>query len=679
MDPTINQLIKEFTPPFHNSVLIFTVILVIILLSPLVLRRVRIPGIIVLIISGIFIGPQGFHLIERDNAVALFSTIGLLYIMFLAGLELEPDEFIKNKNKSILFGTLTFFLPLVIGFPVCHFILGYNFLTSLLTASMFSTHTLIAYPIVSKMDLTKNEAVAITVGGTIITDTAVLVILALINGIQSGNTDWFMWINLAVKFLLFFLFMFKLVPVVSKWVLKKVENERYSHYIFVLATVFFSAFIAELAGLEPIIGAFMAGLVLNRLIPKTSPLMNRIEFAGNALFIPFFLISIGMIIDLNAIVSGPQAIWTAIILAAVAFLGKWLAAVYSSRLLNYSALQRNLIFGLSSSHAVATLAVITVGYEMGILDSNILNGTIILILISCIASSLITEHAARNLALQQETNYYHPREIQPDKILVTISNPSTMTFLTDLALNISASKRKPPVNVLSVVQDNQQAKEKLAETRAILNKLIKHAAETEREIQIITTLDQNVANGIRRIITETSSTDIIMGTSPQSKFADVIFGNLMQHLMHSTRQMLYFYKPQQPVYAYTSLQVICPPHSDKEYGFKNWLGKVTQLSKNLGVPCCIYSDKETVDAITQAALRMETSGNFDFQPMDIYKELIPISNGFSMTDLIIFIQPREGSVSYDTDYKTLITKVDEEKANNPYLIISPNQHDDILY
>lgn len=678
MEPFFEHLAKEFTLPFQNSVLSFTVILIIILVAPFLLRSIRVPGIIVLIISGIIIGPQGFNLIAQNEAVVLFSTIGILYIMFLAGLELDPDEFSGNRNKSILFGTLTFTLPLLIGFPVCYFILGYGYLTSLLTASMFSTHTLIAYPIVSRMNLTKDESVAITVGGTIITDTAVLINLAIVHGVHTQSGGWGMWVRMAVSFFIFFLIMFRLIPIMAKWVLKRIENERYSHYIFVLATVFFSAFLAELAGLEPIIGAFTSGLVLNRLIPKTSPLMNKIEFVGNSLFIPFFLISVGMIIDLNALFSGPMTLWIALTLAVVSFLGKWVAAHATGYFLRYSASRRQLIFGLSSSHAVAALAVITVGYNMGILDLHILNGTIILILISCIASSLITENAGRKLAIERSSEIVPLPESEYDRVLVTISNPATMTALTDFALNISEPRNNVPVYVLSVVNDNQLARQKLAETRQTLQQLKLHGAETEREIEVITTLDQNVASGIRRVITEIAATDLVLGASPKSRFSDVIFGNLMQHLMNSTNKLLFFYKPALPLYQQTSLQVICPPHSDKEYGFQNWLRKISLLAKNLNISGKFYSDRRTTNAIRNALEYEGIKNSFEFEAVNVFTDIKQFSSQFVETDLLVLVQPRKGSVSsFPGDLADVTSIMDDEKKNYSYLIISPNSSNQV--
>src|SRR5690554_6326077 len=345
MTELTDKLIHEFQLPLENPVLVFCIILFIILLSPLILKRLNIPGIIILIISGIVIGPYGLGLLEKSLFVDVFSTIGLLYIMFIAGLELDLNEFKSNRNKSVLFGFFTFIIPLAIGYPVCYYLLGYDFNASFLTASMFATHTLVAYPIVSKMGVSKNQAVAITVGGTILTDTAVLIILAVIMGNSEGSLNQEFWIRLVISLTVFSLIMFALIPRIAAWFFRKLENEKHSHYIFVLAVVFFAAFLAELAGVESIIGAFVAGLALNKLIPHSSALMNRIEFIGNSLFIPFFLISVGMLVDVSVILSGHMALVIAGTLSVVAIFGKWLAALFAQLVFKYSRAQRQLIFG----------------------------------------------------------------------------------------------------------------------------------------------------------------------------------------------------------------------------------------------------------------------------------------------------------------------------------------------
>jgi len=363
--------------------------------------------------------------------------------MFQAGLDLNINEFRSYKYKSITFGFLTFIIPLSIGFPVCYYLLGFNIDTSFLTASMFATHTLVAYPIVSKLGINKNKAVAITVGGTIFTDTAVLIILAIIIKRHSGILDQVFWLRLAISLVIFAVIMFAVVPALAKWFFRKWESEKQSHYIFVLAVLFLSAFLAEIIGLEPIIGAFVAGLVLNPLIPHSSTLMNRIEFIGNALFIPFFLISVGMIVDLRVFLQGPTALIIALVLTAVALLGKWLAAFFSQLLFRFTSGQRQLMFGLSSSHAAATLAIIMAGYRVGIIDLNILNGVIVLILITCIIASFATERAAKKIAINEAENLKNFDDfllLNHEQILLPIYDFPRLSKLLDFSILIKDRK-----------------------------------------------------------------------------------------------------------------------------------------------------------------------------------------------------------------------------------------------
>src|SRR5690554_401996 len=451
MTDFFEHLMHEFELPLQNPVLVFSLVLFIILLSPILLRRLNVPGIIGLIVSGVIIGPYGFNILENNAAVDLFSTIGLLYIMFIAGLELDLNEFKSNRNKSLLFGFFTFTIPLTLGYPVCRYLLGYDFNASFLTASMFATHTLVAYPIVSKLGVSKDQAVAITVGGTILTDTAVLIILAVIMGNAEGNLTQEFWIRLIVSLAIFSAIMFLIIPRIAKWFFRKLESEKHSHYIFVLSIVFLAAFLAEVAGVEPIIGAFVAGLALNKLIPHSSALMNRIEFIGNSLFIPFFLISVGMIVDMSVILSGPMAMIIAGVLTVVAILGKWVAAFVTQIVFKFSKGQRKLIFGLSSAHAAATLAVILVGYKAGIVDETILNATVVIILVTCIVASFATENAAKMIirSSDEDEDLELTTSAQQEQILVPIANLVNIDKILDFAVLIKERKSINPLAIMT--------------------------------------------------------------------------------------------------------------------------------------------------------------------------------------------------------------------------------------
>ena len=388
---------STFALPLQNPVTLFLLVLFIILVAPSLMNRLRLPGIVGYILAGVLVGPYGLHLLARNAAMELLATIGLLYIMFLAGLQLDMRDFRQKRNRSLIFGLLTFAIPILLGFPVCLYLLHQPLLAALLTASMFATHTLIAYPIVTRYHINNNEAVAVAVGGTILTDTAVLLIFSVIMGARHGQLNLAFWLHLVGYGGAFLLIILLLVPWVSSRLLPHLKGEAPS-FIYILLIVFLAAFLAQLAGLEPIIGAFTAGMVLNRFVPAGSALMGRVSFTGNALFIPFFLISVGMLVDLRVLLNGTFALIVAGSLTLVALAGKWLAAWAGQRFFRYDRVQRQLLFGLSSSHAAATMAIILAGYNAGIIGDAILNGTILLIMVTCLVASFVTQHAARAIA-----------------------------------------------------------------------------------------------------------------------------------------------------------------------------------------------------------------------------------------------------------------------------------------
>lgn len=387
---------STLTLPLQSPVALFLLLLLIILVAPLLMRRLGLPPIIGYIMAGVLVGPYGLHLLERNGAIELLSTIGLLYIMFLAGFQLDMQDFRQKRNRSLVFGLLTFAVPILLGFPVCFYLLHQPMLAALLIASMFATHTLVSYPIVTRYAITNNEAVAVGVGGTILTDTAALLIFSVIMGTRHGQLNAAFWLHLLIYGAVFLLVMLLLVPRASAWLLPRLKGDT-AGFIYILLIVFLAAFLAQLAGIEPIIGAFTAGLALNRLVPFGSPLMDKVSFTGNALFIPFFLIGVGMLVDLRVLLNGTSALVVAGSLTVVALAGKWLAAWISQRCFGYSYLQRQLLFGLSSSHAAATMAIILAAYKAGVIDVDILNGTILLIMVTCLVASFVTEQASKTI------------------------------------------------------------------------------------------------------------------------------------------------------------------------------------------------------------------------------------------------------------------------------------------
>lgn len=671
------DLFHEFELPLHNPVLIFSLILFIILLSPILLKKINIPGIIGLIISGVVIGPHGLNILEKNSAVDLFSTIGLLYIMFIAGLELDMNEFKANRNKSLLFGFFTFIFPLCIGFPVCYYLLQYDFSASFLTASMFATHTLVAYPIVSKLGIAKHQAVAITVGGTILTDTAVLIILAVIMGSSQGNLNQAFWIKLGVSLAIFSAIMFLVIPRIAKWFFKKLESEKHAHYIFVLSVVFFAAFLAEVAGVEPIIGAFVAGLALNPLIPHSSALMNRIEFIGNSLFIPFFLISVGMLVDVSVILSGSTAIIVAGTLSVVAIFGKWIAAFFTQIVFKYTKTERQLIFGLSSAHAAATLAVILVGFKAKILDENILNGTIILILITCIVASFATEKAAKKIAICEEeilSNEDNKDLIPDEHILIPLAKTSSTESLLDFALLIKDKKSSNPITLLTVVPNNDEAEINIRRYRKTLDKFIIQASATEVKINTIARIDHNPASGIARTSKEIMSDMVIIGWPRKTGFLDKIFGENVDSIINNVDKNLFICRFVKPFIEQKRLVFICPPFSERGIGFKFLIQKIARISQELSIPIVIYSEYKTYQSIVQIVNQLKLNTKLTFKGILDWDDFEAISDEIRpTTDLIVFNLSRKGSVSYKSIFDKLPQKFEKSFSDNNLILVYPQE------
>ncbi len=668
-------MLEEFKLPLKDPVLIFSLLLFIILLSPVLLRRINIPSIVGLIISGMIIGPKGLNILELGSGITLFATLGLLYIMFIAGLELDMGDFKNNRNRSLLFGLFTFVLPMAVGFPVMYYLLGYGFTDSLLTASMFSTHTLVSYPIASRLGILRNEAVSVTVGGTILTDTAVLILLAVIIASTKGALNGEFWLSLLISLAVFLTIMFFIVPRVAKWFFRKLESEKHSHYIFVLAVVFFSGILAQVAGVEPIIGAFVAGLALNRLVPQSSALMNRIEFSGNALFIPFFLVSVGMRVDVSVLLKGPNAIIIAVVLTIVALFGKWFAAFFTQLVFKYSKYQRQLIFGLSTSHAAATIAIIVRGMDAGLLDENILNGTIILILVTCLVSSFVTQQAGKKILQQSDTQDLGTAErntMADEHILMPIANFDNMDKMLELAVLLKDRKSSNPVSLLCVVPNNEEAELNILLARKTLERTVAQASDTETMVNIITTIDHNATGGIARISREIMANVILMGWPQRAAVIDRIIGEKTATIIDSIDKTLFICHLSKALVAHKRIIVACPPLAEKENGFENWLSKIAKLAQELSLPIHFFCNPKTQLAIQRQLGKQAVSNHFEL--FEDWDDFLVLTKEIGANDIFVLVSARKGSASYLPILDNLPNKLEKHLSGNSRIIIYPQQY-----
>jgi Kef-type K+ transport system membrane component KefB len=680
------HLIGEFTLPLENPILTFSILLLIILFSPILLRKIKIPALIGLIIAGVIIGPNGFGLISEANMksgyVNMFSKIGLLYIMFMAGLELDMQEFKKYRNKSITFGALTFFIPLLLGYPVCRYALQLNEIASLLTASMFATHTLVAYPIVSKFGISKSQAVAIAIGGTILTDTAVLIILAVISGSDNGVINTSVLAHLAINLSIFSIIMFWGVPRASRWFFRKLESEKSSQFIYVLSVLFFAAFLAEVAGIEAIIGAFVAGLVMNRLIPHSSTLMNRVEFIGNALFIPFFLISIGMVVNVRVLANEPWAWAVAGILTVFAIFSKFLAALVTQLIFKMSGPERQVIFGLSTAHAAATLAVINVGFNMGILNIEVVNGTVILILLTSLTASFVTENAGKRLLIQNSKN--EPLEgpaLRSQHVMVAANELKGNEKLLDFSVLITDKKVTNPISVVSVLANDQEAEKNIRRSRKHIDDFITHFNSGEINVHAMATIDHNIPSGIARVSKELVADIVLINDdSNKSRLLERLVSDERNSLLDACDKTLFFCHFNKAFTSYRKIVVICAPYAELEPDCNQWLERVMRFAKELNTDIDVFSTRDTFEKFKAYRTYRKYVSDLTHFNVDSPDEAIETIQKQDENRLLIYVFGREGSVSSFIGMDFLPARIEKELPNRDYIYVYPSaSHTDPSY
>lgn len=672
--------VLDLSLPLKNPVIIFSLVLFIILFAPILFNKIKVPHIIGLIVAGVIVGPYGFNLLLRDSSIVLFGTVGLIYIMFTAGLEIDLDEFRKNRVKSFVFGLFTFIIPMSFGILSAYYLLRFSLPSSIILASMFASHTLLAYPIASKYGLSKIRAVTLAIGGTIITDILSLLVLAAIAGITRGEMSAGFWVRLGISSIVFGAIVFYIFPVITRWFFKKFEDN-VSQYIFVLAMVFLGSFLAEVAGLEAIIGAFLSGLALNRFIPGTSALMNRIEFVGNAFFIPFFLIGVGMLVDFSVIFKGWGALKVAGVMIVIGILSKYIAAWVTQKSFRLSGDERQIIFGLSTARVGATLAVVLVGYNLIIgetptgdpirlLNEDVLNGTILMILVTCTVSSFVTERASQRLALKEENKSPDESE-NTGKILISLAYPETVTELVDLGLMLKPKKSTIPVFALHIVSEESDDGKGQAQGKKMIEKAMSRAAATENALIPLSRFDMNISNGIVYTIREHNISDVLIGLHQGSKEKDFL-GATAERILKRTFETIYVYKSLQPVNTLKRMVIVIPPKAELEPGFPHWVTKLTTISKQLGLQMIFYASADTLNELQEQTLHLGlTTG--EFRRFDNWDDFLIFSRELKPNDLFVIIASRKGHVSYNNQLDKIAYYLSTYFTSTSFILLYPKQ------
>lgn len=633
--------------PISNPVLVFALVMLMILVAPVVFGRFKLPGIVGLILAGVIVGPNATGLLARDQTFILLGTVGLLYIMFLAGLEMDLDEFKKARTRSLVFGLLTFSIPQGVGTLVGLHLLGFDLRASILLASMFASHTLLTYPGVSRLGLARNEAVTVAVAGTIITDMLALLVLAVIAASARGELNTVFWVSLPLLLTLYLAFMFWVVPRISRWFFRHADDGGPMGYVFVLSVVFTCSFLAELAGVEAIIGAFVSGLVLNRLIPGRSSIMNRIGFVGNALFIPFFLISVGMLVDLRMLLIGSQGWKVAIAMVLTVTATKWAAAFLTQRLFRYRSEERQLIFGLSVPQAAATLAAVLIGFELGIFNEDVLNGSILMILGTCVLGSWAAERSGRKLAQQEELKLVESSP-RTQRILVPVANPASIELLLDLAILIKDSRSQEPLWAMSVLPDDGDLPEQLLRSEVKFSTAVDRALATDTPVRISHRVDLSPARGILRAISELRITQLIIGWNAEVTTNERIFGTILDHLLTESRLAAWVCHLHHPLNTMQRLILVIPPNVIHEPGFADLLLTVNRLSSQIGAPAIFHVQDSELPHIRLFVAQLQSAAEPEFRKYSEWAEMAKYNREFNVDDLIVLISARAGTIGWNS-------------------------------
>lgn len=664
-------------PMVTQPVSIFLIVLVIILLAPILLNKLKIPHIIGMIVAGVVIGPHGFNILDNDSSFAIFGQVGLLYLMFLAGLEIDMFHLRLNMRRGFIFGLLTLILPLALGVLTSLVLLGLDWTTSLLLGAMYASHTLLSYPVVARFGVTKAPAVLISVVGTIIAVIGALLVLAgVVNVRQVGFFDPTSMVRLVVLMLAYVFVVVYTFPRITKWFFRH-YSEKVTQYVYVLAMVFLSARGAAFIGLEPVLGAFLAGLVLNRFIPSASPVMVSIEFVGNALFIPYFLIGVGMMIDAHVIFR-IDTMKVAAVMLAVAGISKWLPAWVAQRFNGLSAGSRRVMFGLTSAHTAVALAVVTLGYNMDMFDTTVLNATITVILVSCAAAPMITAWGSTSLKIEMLHTEDEARgvisggsRLRVNNTLIPVANAVTARALVELAVLMRNDRGKHEIYAMHVRSDNSRKARAVGEES--LREAVRIGSAADVKVTTLERYDLNVVTGILNTLEERDITEVILGLHRRGSFVDSFFGLKVEQLLRATNKMIIITRCFIPVNTVTRIVVLVPPKAQYETGFSRWVRALARLTRQLGcrlVFCCPTDIQPLIRGVLYQA---NYQVRVEFQTAEDWDDFLAISDSINDDDLFVSIGARPSSLSYSADVADMPQFLQRYFSSKNIVVIYPEQ------
>lgn len=665
--------------PITSPTMIFFVVLCIILFAPIIMGKLRIPHIVGMVLAGVAVGPHGLNILAKDSSFDLFGHVGLYYIMFLAGLEMNMSNFRKNRVRTFTHGIMAFVIPMAMGFVINRSILHYSVMTSILLASMYASHTIITYPIVMRYGLTRQRSVTIAVGATAITDTLTLLVLAIVGGMFKGEITGGFWLMLFLKIAAVFLIIMYVFPRIAKHFFHRHEDN-VAQFIFMLAMTFLGAWLMELIGMEGLLGAFLTGLALNRYMPNVSPLMLHLEFVGNAIFIPYFLIGVGMLVNVKLLFGGLAAFHVAGVMILVALTSKWIASLLTQKLFGMRGVERELIYGLSNAQAGATLAAVMVGYNLitpdgqRLLNDDVLNGTVILILVTCIFSSFMTERASKRIALESQAAVPEEDTGDDEKIMVSMKHKDTADTLISLATMMRNRVLNRGIVALNVVYDDTNRLKYQERGRSLLEHVVKTANSTGVMVQTQVRIATNIINGIKHAFKEYNASEIIMGMHSGDEEDGKFWGEFIPGLFSGLNRQITIVRCLRPLNTIRRIQVAVPSRAEFEPGFYRWLERLARVAENLECRIQFHAKRETLSLINQYVQNRHPNVRAEYTYMAHWIDMPKLSEGVEDDHLFVVITARKGTISYKSALERLPEELTRHFSGKSLMIIFPDQY-----
>ena len=668
--------------PITDPTLTFFVVLLIILLAPIIMGKLRIPHIIGMVLAGVVVGKYGLNILVRDNSFELFGRVGLYYIMFLAALEMDVESIRKNRNRLLIFALLTFTVPLLLTYFMGIHLLNYGITASLLLGCIMASNTLVAYPIVSRYGLQRKPSVTLSVGSSIISLIFSLIMLAAIVASNKGEGSIGFWLFFVSKFVIYCAAAIFLLPRLTRWFLRR-YSDAVMQFIFVLASLFLCAALSAAIGLEGIFGAFLSGLILNRYIPSVSPLKNRLEFIGNAVFIPYFLIGVGMLINVRLLFTGGGILWAVICITLFGTLGKAIAAYAACFGFRMPISSGHMMFGMTSAHAAGAIAMVMVGMNLlgedgaPLVSAQMLNAVIVMILFTCIISSVITEQSAQRIILRdKELPVEALRKANDQRILVPVKYPEYAEQLMNMAILMLNRKQTRGLVALNVVYDGEHMHRNMEQGNRLLEQMTQYCAGSDIQIQTQTRIAANIANGIKHAFKEFQATEILIGMHTHKEVSTKFWGEFHQSLFNGLNQQITMARLAQPLNTIRRIQVAVPSRAEFEPGFYRWLERLSRIAGNLECRIQFHGRTETLSLVNEYIKNRHPQVRADYSNMDHWNELPKLANDVADDHLFVIVTARKGTVSYKNALEYLPDEVQRYFNGKNLVIIFPDQYGD---